>query len=296
MERIFIPGSQWLFFKLYTGTQSADVLLAEQIGPLVKRLQKSGAIDDFFFIRYTDPLFHLRLRLHIPDTTRYDEVFHAAYETLQPCIESKLLTSVACDTYVREVERYGGKAIEATERLFGCDSICIIRILELLRQQERFGIYPSEEIRWQLGLLLNDDLLDAFGLSLTDKNELVAEAAKGYKAEFGFTAYRTTKQINDKYRTLRNDLRHVMTTGLREEFPYEILEERKRQIEGLADTIKTIVPDGEFQDYLRSLIHMTMNRLFRSQNRLCEMMVLEYLNREYSRTLAIKKKYIYGEG
>ena len=59
MERIFIPGSQWLFFKLYTGTQSADVLLAEQIGPLMKRLRDCGAIDDFFFIRYTDPLFHL---------------------------------------------------------------------------------------------------------------------------------------------------------------------------------------------------------------------------------------------
>jgi len=100
---------------------------------------------------------------------------------------------------------------------------------------------------------------------------------------FGFTAHRSTKQINDKYRALRDDLRHVMTTGLREEFPREILEERKRRIEGLAVTIKTMVPDGELQDYLRSLIHMTMNRLFRSQNRLCEMMVLEYLVREYNR-------------
>ena len=98
-------------------------------------------------------------------------------------------------------------------------------------------------------------------------------------------AHRSTKQINDKYRVLRDDLRHVMTTGLREEFPREILEERKRRIEGLAVTIKTMVPDGELQDYLRSLIHMTMNRLFRSQNRLCEMMVLEYLGREYTTLL-----------
>ena len=77
----------------------------------------------------------------------------------------------------------------------------------------------------------------------------------------------------------------MMTTGLREEFPREILEERKRQIEGLASPIKTMVPDGELQGYLRSLIHMTMNRLFRSQNRLCEMMVLEYLGREYTTLL-----------
>ena len=263
MERIFIPGSRWLFFKLYTGTQSADILLTRHIGPFVRRLRENGAIDDFFFIRYTDPLFHLRLRLHLPDTSRYGEVFGAFYETFQPCVESRLVTTIAW--------------------LFGCDSACIIRILELLRQQGQFGTYPSEEIRWRLGLLLNDDLLDAFGLSLTEKTALVTEAAKGYKAEFGFTAHRSTKQINDKYRALRDDLRHVMTTGLREEFPREILEERKRRIEGLAVTIKTMVPDGELQDYLRSLIHMTMNRLFRSQNRLCEMMVLEYLVREYNR-------------
>ena len=118
MERIFIPGSRWLFFKLYTGTQSADILLTRHIGPFVRRLRENGAIDDFFFIRYTDPLFHLRLRLHLPDTSRYGEVFGAFYETFQPCVESRLVTTIACDTYVREVERYGGEAIEPTERLY----------------------------------------------------------------------------------------------------------------------------------------------------------------------------------
>ena len=95
MERIFIPGSRWLFFKLYTGTQSADILLTRHISPFVRRLRESGAIDDFFFIRYTDPLFHLRLRLHLPDTSRYGEVFGAFYETFQPCVESRLVTTMA---------------------------------------------------------------------------------------------------------------------------------------------------------------------------------------------------------
>ena len=51
MERIFIPGSRWLFFKLYTGTLSADILLTRHISPFVRRLRESGAIDDFFYIR-----------------------------------------------------------------------------------------------------------------------------------------------------------------------------------------------------------------------------------------------------
>ena len=44
MERIFIPGSRWLFFKLYTGTQSADILLTRHISPFVRRLRESGGL------------------------------------------------------------------------------------------------------------------------------------------------------------------------------------------------------------------------------------------------------------
>ena len=115
MERIFIPGSRWLFFKLYTGTQSADILLTRHIGPFVRRLRENGAIDDFFFIRYTDPLFHLRLRLHLPDTSRYGEVFGAFYETFQPCVESRLVT-----TGGRTLRRGGDRAYRTAVRMRQC--------------------------------------------------------------------------------------------------------------------------------------------------------------------------------
>ena len=202
MERIFIPGSRWLFFKLYTGTQSADILLTRHISPFVRRLRESGAIDDFFFIRYTDPLFHLRLRLHLPDTSRYGEVFGAFYETFQPCVESRLVTTIACDTYVREIERYCEETMVQTERLFCIDSECIVRIMQTLQQKFLFGTYPREEIRWRIGLLLIDDLLEVFNLSLPEKEKFMTDAATAFKTEFGFTVHRATKQLNDKYRLL----------------------------------------------------------------------------------------------
>lgn len=282
MERIFIPGSRWLFFKLYTGTQSADILLTRHISPFVRRLRKSGAIDDFFFIRYTDPLFHLRLRLHLPDTSRYGEVFGAFYETFQPCVESRLVTTIACDTYVREIERYCEETMVQTERLFCIDSECIVRIMQTLQQKFLFGTYPREEIRWRIGLLLIDDLLEVFNLSLPEKEKFMTDAATAFKTEFGFTVHRATKQLNDKYRLLRNDLYKVLQTRLQDEFPNSILEIRKQQFRQLSFEIKQSVPDAYFPVYLRSLTHMTMNRLFRSQNRLCEMMIYEYLSRSYA--------------
>ncbi len=63
-DRTFLPGSEWLYAKLYTGAATADRLLSDVVGPLVREALDSGAADRWFFIRYSDPGRHLRLRLH----------------------------------------------------------------------------------------------------------------------------------------------------------------------------------------------------------------------------------------
>ena len=52
MERIFIPGSRWLFFKLYTGTQSADILLTRHISPFVRRMPARQQMKLFLLLIY----------------------------------------------------------------------------------------------------------------------------------------------------------------------------------------------------------------------------------------------------
>ena len=64
VRRTFAPGSEWTYLKLYTGSASADALLRDEIGPLAGELIGSGAADTWFFIRYADPQFHLRVRFH----------------------------------------------------------------------------------------------------------------------------------------------------------------------------------------------------------------------------------------
>ena len=58
MKRTFILGEEWLYYKLYTGTKTADLLLADVIGPLCKTFIANGWIDKWFFIRYHDPESH----------------------------------------------------------------------------------------------------------------------------------------------------------------------------------------------------------------------------------------------
>lgn len=63
IRRKFIPGSRWLYFKIYTGIKTADEVATRTLLPLLREWYEAKLIDDWFFIRYTDPDFHLRLRL-----------------------------------------------------------------------------------------------------------------------------------------------------------------------------------------------------------------------------------------
>lgn len=48
LKRNLIPGSEWLYCKLYTGTKSADKILVEIIKPYTERLKSLGLITDCF--------------------------------------------------------------------------------------------------------------------------------------------------------------------------------------------------------------------------------------------------------
>jgi len=63
LKRSFILGDEWIYFKLYSGAQTADRILESSIKPSMDNLLK-GKIDQWFFVRYADPDLHLRVRVH----------------------------------------------------------------------------------------------------------------------------------------------------------------------------------------------------------------------------------------
>jgi len=75
-RKTFIPGSEWVYFKLYTGTKTADMILKNEIYEYVNGLLKNDSINQWFFIRYSDPDFHLRLRLHLKKARDFTCIFN----------------------------------------------------------------------------------------------------------------------------------------------------------------------------------------------------------------------------
>lgn len=280
VQRFFIPGSEWLYFKIYTGYKSADDVLVDYLLPFFNDLKDNKKIDDYFFIRYTDPQFHIRVRLHVNDVLNYGFIFKEFANVFAPCLDSGLIWNIQCDTYKRELERYGEVYINEVERIFCVDSESIIRLIQIIRDSDA----PDED-RWKLSLLLLDDLLCAFGFELFEKYLFFKQIGESFKKEFGFVSSLFTKQLNNKFRINRNIVNSVMDNSYIYLDKYEeILTNRRSRI---ADVFTFVSVGYDLRlDLARSLAHMTMNRLFRSKNRLYELVIYNFLSRYYGSKIA----------
>ena len=66
VRRYFPPGSDWLYAKVYCGASTADRVLREAIGPVVRGALERGDAAHWFFLRYADPAHHVRVRFAGP--------------------------------------------------------------------------------------------------------------------------------------------------------------------------------------------------------------------------------------
>ncbi|MDR1592777.1 MAG: thiopeptide-type bacteriocin biosynthesis protein [Prevotellaceae bacterium] len=288
--RIFIPGSEWAYFKLYTGTKTADAILKNELLGYVKKMQKNNTIDKWFFIRYSDPDFHIRLRLHLNNTRDFSFLFNQYFDYFNPIVDTGLVWKIQCDTYQREMERYGSNTISIVEDMFYIDSEYIIRLLHLL------GNDDFEQLRWKLALILIDSFLSAFSFSLSQRKSLLNTLASSYKNEFGFIHHHTTKQLNDKYRFFRKDIENVLLWENEVSDTNDIIKARRQAIYPITEKLILMEKSGELQVSMDSLvisiIHMTLNRWFRTKNRLHEMVIYEFLSRYYTSEIAKNNKNI----
>ena len=285
IQRSFIPGSQWVYFKLYTGQKTADDLLIRGITPILKKLQRKHIFEKWFFIRYSDSDFHLRIRLLLSDVRYTGIVSLLFYQQLNKWNHNHLLWKVQLDTYNRELERYGENLIEEAESIFYADSECIVSIIKNLNGNENY--------RWMIALRLIHELLSDFDLNMEEKQKLMKEVSKSYKSEFGFTEF-NSKQFNSKFRENKKTVESVLNNRFDEkEFVLvsQSIKKRSKQLAPIVEQIKRKAKkNNDVNALLKSYLHMMLNRLFRSKNRLHELILYDFMHRYYTSEIA-KEKY-----
>ena len=282
-QRSFLPGSQWLYAKLYTGPANADKVLSEVVAPLARQVAGAGA--DIFFIRYGDPDWHLRLRFRGQPEALTGTVLPRLLAAVAPLAETGVLHRLQFDTYERETERYGGpRSIALAERLFAADSKAVLHILEQLED--------DGSARWRLALLGIDRLFDDFGLSKQEKAVLARDLSRGAARLLG-TGKRLRLQLDRRFRNIRREL-EALLTGARGGDGLEsgrvALAERSRHFRPIVAELRRREAAGELDvpvaELVPSLAHLHVNRLVHASAQAHERVLYDFLRRLYESALA----------
>jgi thiopeptide-type bacteriocin biosynthesis protein len=290
--RTYIPGSEWLYFKIYTGIKTADMILKENLYPLAFELLKNRVINKWFYIRYADPDFHIRFRVHLTESRDFNSVFNSFYKTLQSLINSDLIWNIQCDTYQRELERYGTDTINLIEHIFFIDSELSVKLLECLNPEN------AEEHRRNISLLLFDSYFSIFSLDMYHRKQLMHQMAEGYKNEFGIRHHSMKRQLDTKYRKYKDVINSIMdnnnVTGSIYDKYRELITKYRQMILPDVHEIIRMEKEGNLQmksdALLTGIIHMSMNRWFGYKNRLHELVIYDFMARYYNSYIA-KRKY-----
>lgn len=280
MKRTFILGDEWIYYKLFCGKRVADTILIEVIKPLTEKLLKQKLIDKWFFIRYSDPKPHLRIRFHCYEIDNLSSIINEVKKELVYYIENDLIWNVQVDSYQREIERYGKNNMLLSEELFFIDSYSCINTLNLVDDDKLLFLFVSKSI---------DSLLHLFDFNLNDKRNFVTQNAQAFKHEFN--ADRDfNKQLSIKHKSLDQQFKIFMS--LENDLTYQplldILYDKIHKIKSLIDNIKESIEEEVYLDgFIASHIHMMVNRFFRDQQRLYELVCYDYLSRFYNYKLAL---------
>ena len=292
IRRSFPPGSEWLYVKLYTGTSTADGLLREIVGPTVREALASGAADSWFFIRYGDPGWHLRVRLHGDPAALHGRVLPGLEESLAGFLGSGRLWKVQLDTYDREVERYGGpEGIELAERLFQADSEAVLEIVDMIEGDE------GADIRWRLALLGCDLLFSDLGLTPEARRTALGHIRTSFMREFS-SGKPLRVQLDQKLRAERRSLATLLEGGLGEDDllapALDVLARRSRAIAPIAEELRQREAAGRLTvpvaEISTSFIHMFVNRIIRSAARAHELVLYDFLYQLHESREARKRK------
>jgi thiopeptide-type bacteriocin biosynthesis protein len=288
VRRRFAPGSEWLYAKLYTGHATSDQILTEAIAPLVADLPA------WFFLRYGDPHWHVRLRVRGQPAWLYGELMPRLAEHTRAMLDDGRMWKLQLDTYEREVERYGGAiGIELAERLFCADSACAIDILGMITGD------AGSDARWRLALRGIDQLFDDLGFDLAQRLTVIRRSRDAFAQEHrvdGSVGFQ--RGLGDKYRKERvaldalldrtRDADSELIPGL------ERLAARSTANAPIIAELRAAEQRGALtvpiSELAPSYVHMLVNRLIRSAQRAHEVVLYDLLVRLYESRVARAKK------
>ena len=273
----------WLYLKIYSGMRSANRILATRVKPLVGELQRDGMVDRWFFIRFGDPGWHLRVRLHCR-AGRRPEALVSVQTVVSDMLEEGMSWRIAFEKYLPEVERYGGReGQEIAERIFNADSEAAIELINAELCDD-----SDSDSRWRTCLVSVDRFLVDMGWSMVERRAIVSRGLRNLLR--GEEAPKVlTRALSRSFRRERTELECLITEGLGNTAS-GILRRRSERMVSLFSALRRCEVAGRLHvpvvRLAGSYIHMSANRLLGAHARAQEIRIYDHLDRLYGSMLA----------
>lgn len=277
-KRKFMPGTEWLYLKIYAPKIGTGRLLL-RLQPLLNKWYQHGKISKWFFIRYDDHAPHIRLRLQVAPEA-ISEVLIAFKTKLEDRIQQHVVREYQIDVYSRELERYAAAGMEQTENFFWASSQLVLSFIKQNKYKtagtaHHFPLYSTLAIIKDFIPDLNDQLQFTF----TSYQQFLPEFAdKPIKVE-----------LDKKYRELTPGILATLKADDLSLMSGSVMAGRNFN-KALSAVQENISPnDGNRIPYLRSIIHMHLNRIFTDESRKQEM-ITYYLLYKYLHSIKGRNK------
>lgn len=276
VQRTFLPGSEWVYLKIYGGPQTTNQLV-KKLGRIARQQKRLGVVTHWFFIRYQDPESHLRIRFHLSDVRHYSGLLTHCERAVKPLSNTDEVHRMQVDTYKRELERYQADLIHEIEWLFWADSEAVWGV---------YGQQVTDDDLLAAAILGIDAYLTDFGLSTSHKAQYCQQT---------FTALLQTQSdpraqrglLAQKYRVNQLMVTRLLkreSLSATEHYWIRLFKQRSRR--GKPYQMAVVTLSTPSADHLSSLIHLSMNRLFSHHPRTYELLVYHHVARAYRSLVA----------
>lgn len=270
-RRMFLPGSEWLYVKIYAGRMTLDNLLSGRLSAVTRRLLDSGLVKQFFFVRYNDPDPHIRIRFQgNPAELFHQTVLGELFHELEREVESRAIHKIQTDTYQRELERYGFQSIDLFESIFHYDSLNTLNFLSGPddTSDDRRIIFSISSVM-QMLTAMQFTIAECFELVKVMRENLLkmVDSTRENRKLVGMTFSRHLDEMTVRF----YDGLLAPATGL------DTLLSRLRKENPCEENLRS---------KLASVVHMSINRVFVSNSMQYEFLVLSCLYKFFDRQIA----------
>jgi thiopeptide-type bacteriocin biosynthesis protein len=256
--RKFLPGSEWLYFKLYSHQARTNEIIGRVIHKMINRGLKEGWITQWFFTRYNDPDHHIRLRIKVSPGNQ-QIVIKLFNQAVNQYLNEGLLSNVNIDTYCRELERYPN--IDVFESIFYHSSNWISSYLNCTWTE------LTQNDCLSFAFLTTRTLLKAAGFSSQERLDYLTSIVKAFSNEFSEVPD-LKYQLDITYRKYKDALFRLKDT--RSYYAHyklgNITGRNSNIVTAYFKQILTLPLESKYK-HLSDIIHMHLNRIFADRPR-----------------------------